>query len=61
MSLQAEYILDLQKQLALLGNEPRTEMNGSLTEEDPIASVTPVDKVLFAFLNVHASFLAIAV
>ncbi|PIN14046.1 hypothetical protein CDL12_13329 [Handroanthus impetiginosus] len=42
---QAEYILDLQKQLTLLGNEPRKEMNGSLTEEEPIASMTPGDKI----------------
>lgn len=42
---QAEYILDLQKQLTLLGNEPSKEMNGGLTEEEPIASMTPGDKV----------------
>ncbi|XP_057794948.1 vacuolar sorting protein 18 [Salvia miltiorrhiza] len=42
---QAEYILDLQKQLTLLGNEPRKEMNGGLTEEEPIASMTPGDKI----------------
>lgn len=42
---QAEYILDLQKQLTLLGNEPRKEMNGGLTEEEPIASMTPCDKI----------------
>ncbi|KAL8465488.1 hypothetical protein ACS0TY_034842 [Phlomoides rotata] len=42
---QAEYILDLQKQLTLLGNEPRNEMNGGLTEEEPIVSMTPGDKI----------------
>ncbi|XP_042039227.1 vacuolar sorting protein 18-like isoform X1 [Salvia splendens] len=42
---QAEYILDLQKQLTLLGNEPSKEMNGGLTEEEPIASMTPGDKI----------------
>ncbi|KAK6148356.1 hypothetical protein DH2020_019268 [Rehmannia glutinosa] len=42
---QAEYILDLQKQLTLLGNEPRKEMNGGLTEEEPITSMTPGDKI----------------
>lgn len=41
---QAEYVLDLQKQLTLLGNEPRKEMNGGLTEE-PIASMTVGDKI----------------
>ncbi|KAL0341501.1 UNVERIFIED_CONTAM: Vacuolar sorting protein 18 [Sesamum calycinum] len=43
--VQAEYILDLQKQLTLLGNEPRKEMNGGLTEEEPITSMTPGDKI----------------
>ncbi|KAK4437266.1 Vacuolar sorting protein 18 [Sesamum alatum] len=42
---QAEYILDLQKQLTLLGNEPKKEMNGGLTEEEPITSMTPGDKI----------------
>ncbi|KAL6493527.1 Vacuolar protein sorting-associated protein 18 like protein [Orobanche gracilis] len=42
---QAEYILDLQKQLTLLGNEPRKETNGSLTEEEPITSMTPAEKI----------------
>ncbi|XP_030929946.1 vacuolar sorting protein 18 isoform X2 [Quercus lobata] len=41
---QAEYILDLQKQLTLIGGEARKDSNGSLTEES-ITSVTPVDKV----------------
>lgn len=43
-TLQAEYILDLQKQLTLIGGEARKDSNGSLTEES-ITSVTPVDKV----------------
>ncbi|KAK4489030.1 hypothetical protein RD792_004822 [Penstemon davidsonii] len=42
---QAEYILDLQKQLTLLGNEPRKEMNGGVTEAEPITSMTPADKI----------------
>ncbi|KAK7849522.1 vacuolar sorting protein 18 [Quercus suber] len=41
---QAEYILDLQKQLTLIGGEARKDSNGSLTEES-ITSVTPVDKL----------------
>ncbi|XP_059629451.1 vacuolar sorting protein 18 [Cornus florida] len=42
---QAEYILDLQKQLTLLGGEPKKEVNGSLTEEEAITSLTTVDKI----------------
>ncbi|CAI9753952.1 unnamed protein product [Fraxinus pennsylvanica] len=42
---QAEYILDLQKQLTLLGNESRKEMNGSLSEDKPITSMTAGDKI----------------
>ncbi|XP_051136765.1 vacuolar sorting protein 18 [Andrographis paniculata] len=42
---QAEYILDLQKQLTLLGNESRREINGSLLEEEPIAGPSPLDKI----------------
>jgi hypothetical protein len=42
--LQAEYILDLQKQLTLLGGEARKDSNGTLTEES-ITSMAPVDKV----------------
>ncbi|XP_073312131.1 vacuolar sorting protein 18 isoform X1 [Primulina huaijiensis] len=42
---QAEYILDLQKQLTLLGDEPRKEMNGSLKEEDLIMSMTHGEKI----------------
>lgn len=41
---QAEYILDLQKQLTLLGGEARKDSNGTLTEES-ITSMTPVDKL----------------
>nr|AOX49857.1 vacuolar protein sorting-associated protein 18-like protein [Ilex paraguariensis] len=43
--IQAEYILDLQKQLTLLGNEPRKELNGGLIEGEPISSMTPADKI----------------
>ncbi|KAL6524490.1 Vacuolar protein sorting-associated protein 18 like protein [Orobanche hederae] len=43
--VKAEYILDLQKQLTLLGNEPRKESNGGLTEEEPITSMTPGEKI----------------
>ncbi|KAA8528729.1 hypothetical protein F0562_036084 [Nyssa sinensis] len=42
---QAEYILDLQKQLTLLSGEPKRELNGGLTEEESITSLTPVDKI----------------
>lgn len=41
---QAEYILDLQKQLTLLGSEVRRESNGGLTNE-AITSVSPADKL----------------
>lgn len=44
--LQAEYILDLQKQLTLLGNEPNKHSNGGLSEEEPIISMTPLEKVV---------------
>ncbi|GAV68849.1 LOW QUALITY PROTEIN: Clathrin domain-containing protein/Pep3_Vps18 domain-containing protein, partial [Cephalotus follicularis] len=40
---QAEYILDLQKQLTLLGSEAMKDSNGGINEE-PIASLTPADK-----------------
>lgn len=46
--LQAEYILDLQKQLTLLGAEARKDSNGSVTEES-ITSMSPADKVGIAF------------
>lgn len=41
---QAEYILDLQKQLTLLGSEARKDANG-VTTEDSITSMTPTDKL----------------
>lgn len=41
---QAEYILDLQKQITLLGGETRKDLNGSFAE-DSISSVTPADKL----------------
>ncbi|KAI8004501.1 Vacuolar sorting protein 18 [Camellia lanceoleosa] len=41
---QAEYILDLQKQLTLLGGESK-ESNGTSTEEESITSMTPTDKI----------------
>ncbi|GLT94181.1 hypothetical protein SLE2022_119360 [Rubroshorea leprosula] len=41
---QAERILDLQKQLTLLGSESRKEPNGVLTE-DSITSLSPVEKL----------------
>lgn len=42
---QAEYILDLQKQLTLLGDDSMKVSNGIRTEEDAITSTTPVDKI----------------
>ena len=42
--MQAEYILDLQKQITLLGGETRKDSNGSLTEES-ITTMAPADKV----------------
>ncbi|XP_038693939.1 vacuolar sorting protein 18 [Tripterygium wilfordii] len=41
---QAEYILDLQKQVTLLGDGSRKDSNGSITEES-ISSMTPADKL----------------
>ncbi|KDP24193.1 hypothetical protein JCGZ_25850 [Jatropha curcas] len=41
---QAEYILDLQKQLTLLGEGTRKDLNGGISEES-IARATPVDKL----------------
>ncbi|KAJ6885007.1 vacuolar sorting protein 18 [Populus alba x Populus x berolinensis] len=41
---QAEYILDLQKQLTLLGDGARKDINGGITE-DSITSMTPADKL----------------
>ncbi|KAI8002200.1 Vacuolar sorting protein 18 [Camellia lanceoleosa] len=42
---QAEYILDLQKQLTLLGGESKKDSNGTLIEEESITSMTPMDKI----------------
>lgn len=42
--MQAEYILDLQKQLSLLDGEVRKDSNGTLTDET-VTSMAPVDKV----------------
>ncbi|KAK3017944.1 hypothetical protein RJ639_005223 [Escallonia herrerae] len=42
--VQAEYILDLQKQLTLLGGEPK-DIIGGLTSEESIANLTPVEKI----------------
>lgn len=50
--LQAEYILDLQKQLTLLGSEARKDANG-ITTEDSITSMTPTDKVCFLISGLH--------
>jgi len=52
MMLQAEYILDLQKQLTLLGAEPKNVSNGGLSEE-PLASVTPMHKVCLVLAKYH--------
>lgn len=52
MILQAEYILDLQKQLTLLGAEPKNVSNGGLSEE-PLASVTPMHKVCLMLVKYH--------
>lgn len=41
---QAEYILDLQKQLTLVGGEAKRESNGSMAEES-IASLPPSEKI----------------
>lgn len=50
LNLQAEHILDLQKQLTLLDGNPRRESNGGLTEES-ITSMTPADKVCFYIIS----------
>ncbi|GAB4825027.1 Vacuolar protein sorting-associated protein 18 like protein [Ancistrocladus abbreviatus] len=42
---QAEYILDLQKQIMLLGGENRKNSSGSLHEEEPVANLTTVEKL----------------
>lgn len=51
--LQAEYILDLQKQLSLLGSETRKDSTGSLVDEGSINSLTPVDKVYLIPIICH--------
>ena len=52
--MQAVTILDLQKQLTLLGDGARKDMNGGINE-DSITSMTPVDKVCFmlSFTSKH--------
>lgn len=50
---QAEYILDLQKQLTLMGSETRREFNGSLSLEESIPSMTTVDKVCPELFFIH--------
>ncbi|KAI3997302.1 hypothetical protein MKX01_009146 [Papaver californicum] len=42
---QAEYILDLQKQLSLLSVESTKDSNGMVTEEESLTSMTPEDKL----------------
>ncbi|XP_047179570.1 vacuolar sorting protein 18-like [Vigna umbellata] len=42
---QAEYILDLQKQLTLMGSETKRESNGTLSPEESIPSMSTVDKL----------------
>ncbi|KAF8409366.1 hypothetical protein HHK36_005441 [Tetracentron sinense] len=42
---QAEYVLDLQKQLSLLGGETRRDSNGSITKEESITTMIPSDKI----------------
>lgn len=41
----AEYILDLQKQLTLIGSEARRESNGTLSSEESIPSTITVEKL----------------
>jgi len=51
--LQAEYILDLQKQLTLISSETRRESNGNLASEGSIPSTTSVDKVCLELNFMH--------
>lgn len=51
--LQAEYILDLQKQLTLMGSEARRESNGTLSPEESIPSMTTIDKVCSELSFMH--------
>ncbi|CAL5358477.1 unnamed protein product [Camellia sinensis] len=44
-SIFSESILDLQKQLTLLGGQSKKESNGTLTEKESITSMTPTDKI----------------
>ncbi|KAJ9549372.1 hypothetical protein OSB04_021915 [Centaurea solstitialis] len=43
--LQAEYILDLQKQLTLMSIEPKEGINGGTNGDDSITSMAPIDKI----------------
>ncbi|KMT11056.1 hypothetical protein BVRB_5g111440 isoform B [Beta vulgaris subsp. vulgaris] len=52
---QAEHILDLQKQLTLMTGETRRDSDGSLTVQEPIASMNQVDKIRFQLDDVIAS------
>ncbi|KAG4968759.1 hypothetical protein JHK87_034410 [Glycine soja] len=49
----AEYILDLQKQLSLMGSEARRESNGTLSPEESIPSMTTIDKVCSELSFMH--------
>lgn len=52
--LQAEYILDRQKQLSLMGGEARRDSNGALSPEDStIPSLSPADKVCSEYFVMH--------
>lgn len=42
---QAEYILDLQKQITFLGGETRKDSNGALFDHEPMTSTNQVDKL----------------
>ncbi|CAL5358494.1 unnamed protein product [Camellia sinensis] len=42
---RSKYILDLQKQLTLLGGKSKKESNGTLTEEESITSMTSTNKI----------------
>lgn len=59
--LQAEHILDLQKQLTLMSVEPKVGVNGGSGGDDSITSVAPVDKVCLTCcvqgLTIDLSFL----
>lgn len=55
--LQAEYILDLQKQLTLISSEARRESNGNLALEVSIPSMTTIDKVCSELSFMHQCFI----